>query len=79
MHTLRILFTDILFLFMKIKTDHLYVEHIVGSMRKSILYVGEIQFEDFVDDEEKQDAVIRKIEIRSRHIFPATTGLISLT
>lgn len=53
MHTLRILFTDILFLFMKIKTDHLYVEHIVGSMRKTIGYVQGITFENFVDNEEK--------------------------
>jgi len=45
------------------KKDLLYLDHILQSLRKITIYIENISYDDFLNDEEKQDAVIRKIEI----------------
>ena len=45
------------------KSDLIYLDHILESLRKTVEYVAEIEYEYFLMDEEKQDAVIRKIEV----------------
>ena len=45
------------------KSDLIYLDHILQSMTKIVEYLNEIDHENFLQDEEKQDAVIRKIEI----------------
>jgi len=45
------------------KGNRLYLDHILDSFQKVIMYVENVRFEDFLKDEEKQDAVIRKIEV----------------
>ena len=45
------------------KDDRIYLEHICEAMHKIELYLSNIAHTQFMADEEKQDAVIRKIEI----------------
>lgn len=45
------------------KDDLIYLDHIFESLSKAVAYIGKTSYEDFASDEEKQDAVIRKIEV----------------
>lgn len=45
------------------KDDLIYLDHILQSLSKVTEYVTGIDYQTFLADEEKQDAVIRKIEI----------------
>ena len=45
------------------KDDRIYLEHICEAMHKMGVYLSNTTQEQFMADEEKQDAVIRKIEI----------------
>ncbi|MBL7825482.1 MAG: DUF86 domain-containing protein [Saprospiraceae bacterium] len=45
------------------KDDRIYLDHIVKSFSKVVEYLEDIGYEAFLADEEKQDAIIRKIEV----------------
>lgn len=45
------------------KNDLIYLDHILQSLNKVVEYVKDADYESFLQDEEKQDAVIRKKEI----------------
>ncbi len=45
------------------KDDSIYLEHILQSIQKIEDYTNGVNYLDFIKNEEKQDAVIRKIEI----------------
>jgi len=45
------------------KSDLIYLDHILQSLSKAIQYLDNVAYDDFQVDEEKQDAVIRKIEV----------------
>lgn len=45
------------------KGDLVYLDHILDSIQKTAKYFDDVNYADFLKDEEKQDAVIRKIEI----------------
>lgn len=45
------------------KDDGIYLDHILKSFSKVLEYIEDISYEAFLEDEEKQDAVIRKIEV----------------
>jgi uncharacterized protein with HEPN domain len=45
------------------KDDRIYLDHILDSFAKVGQYLEDVGYEDFQGDEEKQDAVIRKIEV----------------
>lgn len=45
------------------KNDLVYLDHILDSIQKVQRYLDDVSYADFLKDEEKQDAVIRKIEI----------------
>ena len=45
------------------KDDLIYLDHIYESLLKASLYIEKMTFDEFSDAEEKQDAVIRKIEV----------------
>lgn len=46
-----------------IKDDSIYLEHILQAIQKIEDYTKGVGYLDFIKNEEKQDAVIRKIEI----------------
>lgn len=41
----------------------LYLDHICQSFNKVIEYLENVSYDNFIEDEEKQDAIIRKIEV----------------
>lgn len=45
------------------KSDLIYLDHIFQSLSKAVEYLENVQYDDFLIDEEKQDALIRKIEV----------------
>lgn len=45
------------------KNDQIYLEHIIESFKKVNDYLYDVDYVNFIKDEEKQDAVIRKIEV----------------
>ncbi|MBK8701367.1 MAG: hypothetical protein IPN29_18205 [Saprospiraceae bacterium] len=45
------------------KSDLIYLDHILQSLTKATEYLDDVDYSDFLIDEEKQDAVIRKIEV----------------
>lgn len=45
------------------KDDRIYLEHILDSFNRIQSYMDDVSYPDFLKDEEKQDAVIRKIEV----------------
>ncbi len=45
------------------KDDRIYLDHILKSFSKVVGYLEDVGYEAFLSDEEKQDAVIRKIEV----------------
>ncbi len=45
------------------KDDSIYLEHILQAIQKIEDYTNGVDYLDFIKNEEKQDAVIRKIEI----------------
>lgn len=45
------------------KGDLVYLDHILDSIQKIAKYLDHVTYADFLKDEEKQDAIIRKIEI----------------
>jgi uncharacterized protein with HEPN domain len=45
------------------KDDRIYLDHIIKSFSKVVEYLEDSSYEEFLADEEKQDAVIRKIEV----------------
>ncbi|MBK8045266.1 MAG: DUF86 domain-containing protein [Haliscomenobacter sp.] len=45
------------------KDDRIYLDHIVKSFSKVAEYLEDTGYTDFLADEEKQDAIIRKIEV----------------
>jgi uncharacterized protein with HEPN domain len=46
------------------KKDNLvYPDHILNRLRKATDYIDGVSYADFLKDEEKQDAIIRKIEV----------------
>jgi uncharacterized protein with HEPN domain len=45
------------------KDDRIYIDHILESFAKVVLYIQDVSYSDYLKDEEKQDAVIRKIEV----------------
>jgi uncharacterized protein with HEPN domain len=45
------------------KSDLVYLDHILDSFTKVISYTKSVDYSAFLQNEEKQDAVIRKIEI----------------
>ena len=57
------------------KDDRIYLEHILESFSKVGHYLRNVDYETFLADEEKQDAIIRKIEIAgeaSKRLSPET-------
>lgn len=48
---------------MSLRSDRVYVSHMRDAARKVMRFTKDITYEDFLDDEEKQWAVIRGIEI----------------
>ena len=57
------------------KDNLIYLDHILDSLQKSSDYVEGISYEEFVADEEKQDAVIRKIEVAGEATKRLSTDL----
>lgn len=45
------------------KSDLIYLDHILQSLSKVVEYIEGFTYQDFLGSEEKQDAVIRKIEV----------------
>jgi uncharacterized protein with HEPN domain len=45
------------------KDDRIYLDHILESFAKVVQYIEGISYADYLKDEEKQDAIIRKIEV----------------
>ncbi len=45
------------------KSDLIYLDHILQSLSKVVAYTEGTSCDAFLADEEKQDAVIRKIEV----------------
>ncbi|MBI1228441.1 MAG: DUF86 domain-containing protein [Bacteroidetes bacterium] len=45
------------------KDNRIYLDHILQSLTKVVEYLDGIGYDAFMADEQKQDAVIRKIEI----------------
>ena len=45
------------------KDDRVYLEHIQDCFSKVVQYLAHVGYPEFLEDEEKQDAVIRKIEV----------------
>jgi uncharacterized protein with HEPN domain len=45
------------------KDDRVYLEHILDNFSKIIQYAQGTSYDAFLADEEKQDAIIRKIEV----------------
>ncbi|MCB0609511.1 MAG: DUF86 domain-containing protein [Lewinellaceae bacterium] len=45
------------------KDDRIYLDHILKSFSKVVEYLEDADYEAFLADEEKQDAIIRKIEV----------------
>jgi uncharacterized protein with HEPN domain len=45
------------------KDDLIYLDHILECFSKVVLYTDGVHYKEFITDEEKQDAVIRKIEV----------------
>jgi uncharacterized protein with HEPN domain len=45
------------------KDDRIYLDHILVSFSKIFQYLEDVGYEAFLADEEKQDAIIRKIEV----------------
>jgi uncharacterized protein with HEPN domain len=45
------------------KDDLIYLDHILQSLERAAEYVEGVEYEDFLQDEEKQDAIIRKLEV----------------
>ncbi len=45
------------------KSNLIYLDHIYQSLARITDYINEVNYEEFLEDEEKQDAVIRKIEV----------------
>jgi len=46
-----------------IKDDRIYLDHILESFAKVVQYLEDVSYEAYLIDEEKQDAIIRKIEV----------------
>ena len=45
------------------KDDRIYLDYILESFAKVVQYIQDVSYSDYLKDEEKQDAVIRKIEV----------------
>ena len=45
------------------KNDGFYIDHILDSFEHVLKYIEGTSFDDFMINEEKQDAIIRKIEV----------------
>lgn len=45
------------------KDDRIYLDHILDSFLKIVQYLEGVEYEVFMADEEKQDAIMRKIEV----------------
>jgi uncharacterized protein with HEPN domain len=45
------------------KDDRIYLDHILDSFSKILQYLDGVSYAVFLESEEKQDAVIRKIEV----------------
>ena len=45
------------------KSNLIYLDHILQSFTKAVEYLENVSQDEFLKDEEKQDAVIRKIEV----------------
>jgi uncharacterized protein with HEPN domain len=45
------------------KSDLFYLDHVIQSLLKIKEYTRDVEFRAFVGDEEKQDAIMRKIEV----------------
>lgn len=45
------------------KNDLVYLDHILQSMEDALAYIGSLSYPSFLANKEKQDAVIRKIEV----------------
>lgn len=45
------------------KDNLIYLDHILQSLTKVVEYLEGVSYETFMADEEKQDAIIRKMEI----------------
>lgn len=41
----------------------LYLDHIYQCFTKVVEYLENVTYDNFLEDEEKQDAIIRKIEV----------------
>ena len=55
------------------KDDYVYIEHILESFTKIVQYLESVSYEAYLADEEKQDAIIRKIEVAgeaTKHLSP---------
>jgi uncharacterized protein with HEPN domain len=46
-----------------IKDDLIYLDHMLASFEKICQYTENVSYESFSKDEEKQEAIIRKIEV----------------
>jgi len=45
------------------KDDLVYLDHILDCFKKVVQYLDNVSYEAFLADEQKQDAIIRKIEV----------------
>jgi len=45
------------------KSDLIYLDHVLESLQKVVKYLNNVSYESYLADEEKQDAIIRKIEV----------------
>ena len=55
------------------KDDLIYIEHILHNLSKVLEYLNDVGYNHFLENEEKQDAVIRKIEVvgeAAKHLSP---------
>lgn len=57
------------------KKDSVYLQHILNSIWSIESYLTGITFLDFVKNEEKQDAVIRKIQVIGEASKKVSAGL----
>jgi uncharacterized protein with HEPN domain len=58
-----------------LKDDRIYLDHILESFSKLVLYTKGVSYEAFLADEEKQDAIIRKIEVAGEATKRLSIGL----
>jgi len=57
------------------KDDLMYLEHILDSINKIKLYVKNLDEDEFLENEEKCDAVVKRIEVIGEAASKISSGL----